>query len=342
MKPELSEKLFIEQLFESSKEKLDAKNEIELENIDRLTGDASTRRYYRLFTNKETYVACIDHPSEDGFNYFVEMQKFFENHKIRVPKIYDMNLKSGYILEEDLGDRTLLQHLSELGSIQEELNIYKKIIDEMLSFHHVDQTKLLKNELFNREFDYEKYMSEIEFTYKYFFEGFLKVEDDKTKRDFLNFYSPVCQRLASVKKVLTHRDFHSRNVMVKDGEYIIIDFQDARMGIPQYDLVSILEDSYYDLMGQNKKDLIKYYYENLDPKVHEQGDFESFYSLYNDMLLQRAIKAIGSFSYIYENRKDVRYVKYIGYTMEKIRKTMMDHKQYDNLRLLLSKRYYES
>ena len=142
--------------------------------------------------------------------------------------------------------------------------------------------------------------------------------------------------------VLTHRDFHSRNIMVKEKEFIMIDFQDARMGIPQYDLVSLLEDSYYDIMEENKKALIQYYFDSLSCEIHEQGNFLTFYDLYKDMLLQRAIKAIGSFSYIYELRKDVRYIKYIGHTLEKIRKTMMDDERYTSLRLLLSKYYYES
>ena len=342
MKLELSEKLFIEDLFKQSKGKNSELSNVALVDISALTGDASTRRYYRLTTSDRTFVACLDQPCENEFNYFVSVQEFLQGKGLRVPKIIDTNLGRGYILQEDLGDRTLLQHLAGLGSVSEELVVYKTIVDELVKLHNIPQTELEENTLFDRAFDYEKYMEEIEFTYKFFFERFLKVQDEQVKIDFLNFYSPVCRRLASEKRVLTHRDFHSRNVMVKDGEFIMIDFQDARMGIPQYDLVSLLEDSYYDLMGENKKVLIQYYYDSLDPAIHGQENFLNFYDLYKDMLLQRAIKAIGSFSYIYELRKDVRYIKYIGYTLEKIRKTMMDDERYTDLRLLLSKHYYES
>lgn len=342
MKLELSEKLFIEDLFEQSKNKSNELTDVALTNITALTGDASTRRYYRLNTNDKTYVACLDHPSKDGFNYFVSVQEFLKSKGLRVPNIIDTNLERGYILQEDLGDKTLLQHLAQLGSVSEEFNVYKTIVDELLKLHTIPESELDSNALFDRAFDFEKYMEEIEFTYKFFFGRFLKVKDEGVKQNFLNFYSPVCRRLANEKMVLTHRDFHSRNVMVKDGDFIMIDFQDARMGIPQYDLVSLLEDSYYDLMGDNKKQLIQYYYDQLPTEIHGQENFLNFYDLYKDMLLQRAIKAIGSFSYIYELRKDVRYIKYIGYTLEKIRKTMMDDERYTDLRLLLSKHYYES
>jgi hypothetical protein len=120
--------------------------------------------------------------------------------------------------------------------------------------------------------------------------------------------------------------------MIKDNEKIIIDFQDARMGIPQYDLVSLLEDCYYKVNGENKVKLIKYYYENLPESVHGQKDFSHFMELYCDMLVQRVFKALGSFAYIYKTRKDERYLKYIGFGMEKLRTTFLKHKKYDKIR----------
>ena len=67
MKPELSEQLFIEELFAKSLDEFKGQD-IKLDNIDKLTGDASTRRYYRLFTNKDSFVACLDNPTEPGKN----------------------------------------------------------------------------------------------------------------------------------------------------------------------------------------------------------------------------------------------------------------------------------
>ena len=130
--------------------------------------------------------------------------------------------------------------------------------------------------------------------------------------------------------------------MVKDGEFILIDFQDARMGIPQYDLVSLLEDCYYELSFDSREKLIEYYYENLPAEIHGQENFENFKCLYRDMALQRVFKAIGSFSYIYETRKDVRYVKYIGFAMEKLKCILLQDNKYEKLRKTLFGYYYES
>lgn len=341
MKPELSERLFIEELFTSSTEKLKDYDH-KLENVERLTGDASTRRYYRLFTNKKSYVACLDHPTEKGSNTFVIVQEFLNNHGVRVPIIHDRSVNKGYILEEDLGDITLLQYLSGIDGRKKEFDVYKVILERLLEIHKIPMSKVKESKRFDLKFDYEKLNYEIEFTVDFFMKRFLKIEDEKICKNVVDLFKPICERIACEDMVLTHRDFHSRNIMVKDNDFIIIDFQDARLGLPQYDLVSMLEDCYYDLSLENKKQLIKFYYDSLPAEIHGQGNFEKFMNLYDDMALQRVFKAVGSFSYIYETRKDVRYIKYIGFAMEKIRNILMKDSKYDELRCLLFKYYYES
>jgi aminoglycoside/choline kinase family phosphotransferase len=341
MKPEQAEQFLIEELFSQSVEAANLKDG-SLEEVDRLTGDASTRRYYRLFTKDNSYVVCLDNPTNETRpdNTFLMVQEFLSKHDVRVPIIYHHNIKRGYLLEEDLGDITLLQSLSQLESTEVELKIYTEVIDEMLKIHNLDSSIVEKTPMSKIEFDYEKLMGEIDFTVKYFIEHFFNVTDRKTLSELSAEFSEVCQRLAKENKVLTHRDFHSRNVMIKDNEKIIIDFQDARMGIPQYDLVSLLEDCYYKVNGENKVKLIKYYYENLPESVHGQKDFSHFMELYCDMLVQRVFKALGSFAYIYKTRKDERYLKYIGFGMEKLRTTFLKHKKYDKIRKKLFKIYY--
>jgi aminoglycoside/choline kinase family phosphotransferase len=128
--------------------------------------------------------------------------------------------------------------------------------------------------------------------------------------------------------------------MIKDGEQIVIDFQDARMGTPLYDLVSLLEDCYYQIDGENKKRLIEYYYNTYFKAFDSTKNFEQFKSLYDMMTIQRVFKAIGSFAYIYADRKDLRYIKYIGYAFEKVRSIMLHHEHFAKERKILSSLYY--
>lgn len=341
MKPEQAERFFIEELFNKTQEKDILKDE-KLEEVDKLTGDASTRRYYRIFTNNQSYVVCLDNPFNEEMEKhpFMSVQHFLLENKVRVPQILDHNLSRGYSLQEDLGNETLLLHLSTLTSTEDEFKIYKTIVDQLLELHRIPKAKVQNPNLFQLKFDYQKYMDETRFTFKYFMNFFNKNLDEHLIAQLEELFSPIMKRLADQQMVITHRDFHSRNIMVRDNKYIFIDFQDARWGIPQYDLVSLLEDCYYNLKEENREKLKRYYYDNLDPKIHGQYSYEHFCDLYNDMLIQRVFKAVGSFCYIYNWRKDDRYLKYIGFAMEKIRRVMMDNPKYAELKLKLFQHYY--
>lgn len=341
MKPEQAEQFFIEELFNKTQEKDILKGE-KLEEIDKLTGDASTRRYYRIFTDKRSYVVCLDNPFNEEVEKhpFMSVQQFLASNQVKVPQILDHNLSRGYSLQEDLGNETLLLNLSSLTSTVEELRIYKTIVDQLLELHRIPKTAVQNPNLFQLKFDYQKYMDETRFTFKYFMNFFNKNLDDGLINDLEDLFSPIMTRLAEQKMVITHRDFHSRNVMVRDNKYTFIDFQDARWGIPQYDLVSLLEDCYYNLKEENRQTLKRYYFDNLDPAIHGQKNYDQFLELYDDMLIQRVFKAVGSFCYIYNWRKDDRYLKYIGFAMEKIRRVMMDNPKYSDLKTKLFQHYY--
>lgn len=341
MKPEQAERFFIEELFNKTQEKNILKDE-KLGEVDKLTGDASTRRYYRIYTDNKSYVVCLDNPYTEGVEKhpFLSVQQFLAANNVKVPQILDHNLPKGYSLQEDLGNVTLLTHLSKINCIEEEYMIYKKIIDQLIALHRIPESKINNPNLFQLKFDFQKYMDETRFTFKYFMNFFSKISDENIISELEKLFMPIMERLASQKMVITHRDFHSRNVMVQDGEFVFIDFQDARWGIPQYDLVSLLEDCYYDLNEENRQKLKRYYYDNLPVSALGQGSYEEFLSLYDDMLIQRVFKAVGSFCYIYNWRKDDRYLKYIGFAMEKIRKVMMSNPKYTQLKEKLFSHYY--
>jgi aminoglycoside/choline kinase family phosphotransferase len=213
-------------------------------------------------------------------------------------------------------------------------------VDQLLELHRIPATAVKNSNLFQLKFDHQKYMDETRFTFKYFMNFFNKNADETLINELETLFDPIMKRLANQRMVITHRDFHSRNVMVKDGKFVFIDFQDARWGIPQYDLVSLLEDCYYDLKDENRQKLKRYYYDNLNPSIHGQKSYEEFLSLYDDMLIQRVFKAVGSFCYIYNWRKDDRYLKYIGFAMEKIRRVMMNNPKYADLKIKLFQYYY--
>jgi len=339
MKAEQSERILVEELFKKTIAKDLLIDEV-VENVEKLTGDASTRRYYRIWTSKTSYVVCLDNPTEDEPT-FVRLQRVLHNEKVRVPLIHDKELSTGYLLEEDLGDVTFLKEIALIANRAEEYDFYKKAIDLMASIHNVDVSKYTNEPFTKLAFDTEKLYAEMEFSKKYFLKMFLGL--DVTSAPVEALYKKLydmCYKLSCEPRVLVHRDYHSRNIMIKNGEQIVIDFQDARMGTPLYDLVSLLEDCYYQLDGENKEKLTQYYFNTYFKRIDPSKNYEQFKYIYDMMAIQRVYKAIGSFAYIYADRKDLRYVKYIGYAFEKVRAIMLKHDEFAKERKILASLYY--
>ena len=304
-----------------------------------LAGDASNRKYFRIITIEKNYIVCLYEKENLGEMFdFIDVQKIFQENHIDVPMIYDFDLKSGYFILEDLGDVTFLNKLASLKEDDKELDFYKMAMEKILKISAIDSKKY-NHSMFKKAFDREKLMSEVNFSVKHLISGLmnysLRKEDEKI---LLSSYENICEKISQEKRVLTHRDFHSKNIMLRGGSCFVVDFQDARMGIPQYDLVSLLDDCYYEMSPKNKLFCKKYYFDNFSGYSEK---FEHFLKLYDYVKVQRLFKALGSFGYIYRAKKEVRYLKYIGHGFEKLRKTLKNYPKFDELRVLLSKIYYE-
>ncbi|MCY4524876.1 MAG: phosphotransferase, partial [Halobacteriovoraceae bacterium] len=198
----------------------------------------------------------------------------------------------------------------------------------------------LKREKFNKNiFDKDKLQREVEFTYKHLIEQQMNNSCKKNKETILKGFKKINEELANEKMVVTHRDFHSRNIMVTNDELAVVDFQDAHLGIPQYDLVSLLEDSYYEPSRENRKLLKKYYWErsNILKKWQTKDNFEYFYDL---SALQRVFKAMGSFSYLYLEKQKPFYLRHIGFAFEKIRHIFLQYPHFNEMRKRLAEIFY--
>lgn len=342
MKQDVSEKILVEELFKKSVSKRSV-DQTKVVNVDKLTGDASTRRYYRIHAESDTFVVCLDEPLKDdkAEPNFVKLQRVLHQEGVRVPLIFDKDLSVGYLLEEDLGDQTFIKEIAKIKTAEEEYKFYKEAIDLIVNFHKIDTNKYQGETFTELAFDTAKLFQEMEFTKKYFLSKLLavNVEDPAVLKLYAKLLE-ICELLSNEKRVLVHRDYHSRNLMFKNGEQVVIDFQDARMGTPLYDLVSLLEDCYYDLTAENRTALKKYYFDTFYKNFDPAKSYDEYLRLYDLMSIQRVYKAIGSFAYIYADRKDIRYLKYIGFAFEKIRKIMSNHQDLLEAKKVLAGIYY--
>ncbi len=118
-------------------------------------------------------------------------------------------------------------------------------------------------------------------------------------------------------QALLHRDYHSRNIMIKNSELVLIDFQDARMGPYTYDIASLAIDPYVDIDDQFRSNLVEEYYNLVKDLVKvSRQDYLRHYSL---CYLQRGIKMLGTFSYQKTEKGKDTYLKYIPNTVKNIK-----------------------
>ena len=110
--------------------------------IEKVGGDASARRYYRIKAEERSYILCKDETlsGPENNNLFRNVQKILKSYDIPVPELYDTNLDSSMVLEQDLGDDTLLKMLSSYHDSKKELEIYKSILKIMIKIHTIDSS----------------------------------------------------------------------------------------------------------------------------------------------------------------------------------------------------------
>jgi hypothetical protein len=326
-----------------------------IESVVRIPGDASTRRYYRVFATggKSTIVMRTEPFGDQGMSLpFLVVQKHLASAGVDVPAVLDVDPSRGFVLLEDLGDVTLLRKLQDVSSGDVERHLYESVIDNLvrLQVHASPARRPAEIEAYRLRFDLEKLMWEVDFTIEHFYEGYLKrtirPEDRETMRAG---FTEICSILDAEPTVFTHRDFHSRNIMVTPAggrgkkaaeRLVMIDFQDARLGPPQYDLASLLKDSYYQLEEGQIDRLIDYYVARWEAGSGEKIDRARFRHVFDLMSVQRNFKAIGSFASFLNRRGDPAYLKYIGNTFENIRRTLLKYPKYARLREALFHYYY--
>ena len=142
------------------------------------------------------------------------------------------------------------------------------------------------------------------------------------KKEVREVFSPLCELLAAQKPCFTHRDFHSRNLMVDKNRLVLIDFQDARMGLYQYDLVSLLKDSYTQIDDSLIEELVDLYIRIKEKEEGREVEREEFCRIFDGVSLQRNLKAVGTFAYQSVKNNNHKYRRYIAPTLGYVRQTL--------------------
>jgi len=284
-----------------------------------LAGDGSDRQYYRIFVNNtdDSFVLMLLSKTDGlklqtGDYEWILASNLLRESGIRAPSLVAPLIEHNALIIEDYGDE-MLQDIVNTALAKGDQNLpnrlYLEAIDLAISIHA--QKRSLGPFWTKRSFNYDKYIWELEFFYKQYYEQVSRNKLPTSDESLLKQeFNSLAHYLAPLSTFCVHRDYHSRNLMVHNDSLAVIDFQDLRLGPIAYDVVSLVFDSYVHLPLSKRLELISVASNRISEALGKVAGDE-FDSTWKSVLLQRQIKAIGSFGYLTIEKQRGNYLKYV-------------------------------
>ncbi|WP_296279962.1 phosphotransferase [uncultured Acinetobacter sp.] len=266
-----------------------------------LAGDASFRRYARIILNNKTFMLMDAPPEKEDCRPFVSIDEFFDTNGVRVPHIIAKDLENGFLLLEDFGDVLLSTQLNDQTVDTHYAQSFKQLVQlqSIVGASHLP------------EYAYEKLISEMELLTDWLLPS-LQIQPTADELALIKRTFVILANAALAQpQVIVHRDFHSRNLMILDGETEqgVIDFQDAVIGADTYDLISITRDAYVQWNPARVYQWFNVFYNLLPASAKQDRDFEQFKHDADLMAIQRHIKILGIFVRLFERDGKSGYLK---------------------------------
>jgi len=263
--------------------------------------DASFRRYFRArLADGRSYVAMDAPPEKEDCGPYLRVAALFAAAGVHVPQVLAQDPAAGFLLLEDLGGTTYLEHLSEASADE----LYAAATDALIRIQAASRPGSLP--------EYGRALLEREL--RLFPDWYLARElrrelPPKESQTLEAAFGAVLANNLAQPKVFVHRDYHSRNLMVCRPLPGILDFQDAVYGPITYDLVSLFRDAYVRWDEERVLDWVVRYWEKArGAGLPVDRDFAAFYRDFEWMGVQRQIKVVGIFARLFHRDGKDRYL----------------------------------
>ena len=302
-----------------------------------ISGDASFRQYYRKFNQKKklsTIIVISKKEKSKNLLDYSAINQFLLDHNIRAPRLLTENYKKGFIEIEDFGNITIYNILKKS---RKKFHIYKKTVDLLIKLQKI-KSRIIKN-FFGKSYKLENYsVKNLHKESDLFFNWYLplimkKNKALKIKKILKQKLKMLYKKLKFKNRILVHRDFHVSNLMKINSRIGVIDSQDAIIGNPTYDLVSLIDDVRIKTPHQLKKNIFNYYL-NKCPKIYKRKK-NDFIHDFNILSVQRNLKIIGIFSRLFKRDKKKQYLKLIPYTWKLLEIRLKD-KMFSEINTILN------
>jgi N-acetylmuramate 1-kinase len=259
-----------------------------------LAGDASFRRYFRLRSVSGDKAILMDAPPpHENPKPFIDVAEYLTGNAFRAPKIFAKDVARGLVLIEDFGDERMREHLDAVPS--DEAIIYRQAIDTIVRLSRAESANL-------PHYDEAAYLREVRLLTEWYMPA-MQLRCDL--EEFDGVWKEALAPVAGCQSVTVLRDYHAENIMLlDDGDQGIIDFQDALVGHPAYDLVSLLQDARRDVSAELEAAMLDYYKQEACP----DEDFDLHYAVLG---AQRNTKIIGIFTRLWKRDGKDRYLGFL-------------------------------
>jgi N-acetylmuramate 1-kinase len=289
----------------------------------------SDRKFYRVRCSPEQTIILVKYNLEREENrHYVEIAEFLAEHRIRAPKIYFHDPAEGLIWIEDLGKSDLWSYREESWLVRRAF--YESALDEIVKLHCLPEEAgcaIQKN--LPAAFDAALYRWE----QNYFFENclgrYFGVEERKLSE--LPALRELAERLANRPRVLVHRDFQSQNIIIRNAQAHLIDFQGMRPGLAEYDLASLLFDPYVTLSCAECEELLAAYEAKRNAALNPAS--AQFREIFRLCGIQRLMQALGAYGFLGLVKGNKTFLNHIPAAMTSLRSLVAEM---DDLRKLRS------
>jgi aminoglycoside/choline kinase family phosphotransferase len=278
----------------------------------------SDRKFYRVKCSPEQTIILVKYNLEREENrHYVEIAEFLAAHKIRAPKIYFHDPAEGLIWIEDLGKADLWSYREESWIVRRAF--YESALGEVVKLHCLPDAAIeaIRKNL-PAEFDAALYRWE----QNYFFENCLgrffgMPMEELSELASLDSLGQIADELAARPRVLVHRDFQSQNLIVRNGQAHLIDFQGMRPGLAEYDLASLLFDPYVSFSKAECEELLAdYEAKRKSAGVPVAADSRAIFRLCG---IQRLMQALGAYGFLGLVKGNRAFLDHIPAALESLR-----------------------
>ncbi len=278
--------------------------------------DASFRRYFRLRAGPDSYIVMDAPPDKENCLPFIRVAGYLESMRLNAPRVIEANLEAGFLLLSDLGSDVYLDALRQHPDDADRL--YTDAIAALLTMQR--RGTAFQSSL--PPYGDELLRFELSLFHDWLCGTHLGLSFDAQEEaawraccDFLT------ENALQQPQVFVHRDYHSRNLMVRsENNPGILDFQDAVEGPLTYDLVSLLKDCYVSWPPDQVRRWALQFYRGLEHAMQKQVDELTFCRYFELMGVQRHLKAAGIFSRLNHRDGKSTYLldipRTLGYVVE--------------------------